>query len=420
MNDLHNIVPRLQTLLLQKLLQDHPVVILHGARQTGKTTLARIPSVGQGRAYRTLDDLDALDLARRDPTALFLGRERITLDEVQRQPDLLLAIKADVDRRRTPGRFLLTGSANLLLMEKVAESLTGRAVYLCLPPLTWAEVERRSFGRILDVLLERQSVEEALTGLDEASVNPVRPLPAAILAGGYPVPALSDDVSFRSRWFDGYVQTYLERDLRDLSATDRLIEFRRLMQMCAAHNGGVLNVASVAGDAGLSPATARRYLNLLEVSFQIARLPAYAVNRGKRLIKAPKIYWTDTGLAAHLSGIFAEETLVQSREWGTYLENWVGIHLLVYASLKSPRISVSYWRTSNGHEVDFVIEAGKRLMPVEVKATSRPSKEDLRGLNAFLETYPDAPFGVVACQCERPAALSSRALALPIAWLLLG
>lgn len=419
MNDLHNIIPRIQIPFLKKLLRDHPVVILHGARQTGKTTLAQIPSIGQDRAYLTLDDLDDLDLARRDPAALFIGREQITLDEVQRQPDLLLAIKADVDRRRTPGRFLLTGSANLLLMEKVAESLTGRAVYFYLPPLTWAEMERRSFGHTLDLLLERQSVEEILTGLGEAPVNPVRSLPAAVFAGGYPVPALSDDVSFRSRWFDGYVQTYLERDLRDLSATDHLIEFRRLMQMCAAHNGSVLNVASVANDAGLSPATARRYLNLLEISFQIVRIPAYAVNRGKRLIKAPKMYWTDTGLAAHLAGIFAEETLARSREWGIWLENYVGIHLLIYASLKSPRISIFHWRTSNGHEVDFVIEAGKRLVPVEVKTTSRPSRKDLRGLDVFLETYPDAPFGVVICQCERPVVLSSRVMALPITRLLL-
>ena len=419
MNDIHNIIPRIQIPLLQKLLRDHPVVILHGAMQTGKTTLAQTPSIGQDRAYLTLDDLDALDLARRDPAALFLGRERITLDEVQRQPDLLLAIKADVDRRRTPGRFLLTGSANLLLMEKVAENLTGRAVYFHLPPLTWAEMERRGFGRVLDVLLERPSLEEVLTGLDGAPVNPSRPLPAAVFAGGYPVPSLSNDVSFRSRWFDGYVQTYLERDLRDLSATGHLIEFRRLMQMCAAHNGTLLNIASLANDAGLSPATARRYLNLLEISFQITRIPAYAVNRGKRLIKSPRMYWTDTGLAAHLAGIFSEETLARGREWGTWLENWVGIHLMVYASLKSPRVSVFHWRTSNGHEVDFVVEAGKRLLPIEVKTTSQPSGKDLRGLDVFLDTYPDAPFGVVACQCERPAALSSRALALPITSLLL-
>jgi predicted AAA+ superfamily ATPase len=191
------------------------------------------------------------------------------------------------------------------------------------------------------------------------------------------------------------------------------------MQICAAHNGTQVNIASMASDAGLSPATARRYLNLLEISFQVARIPAYAVNRGKRLIKSPRIYWTDTGLAAHLAGIFSEEALSQGREWGTWLENWVGVHLLVYASLKSPRASVFHWRTSNGHEVDFVMEAGRRLMPLEVKTTSRPSRKDLRGLDVFLETYPNAPFGVVVCQCEQPAALSSHVLALPLVWLLL-
>ena len=419
MNDLHDIVPRLQTSLLAGRLRDHPVVVLHGARQTGKTTLAQLPSVGRDRSYLTFDDFGVMDLAQRDPPALFIGRERITLDEVQRRPDILLTIKIDVDRNRVPGRFLLTGSANLLLMKKVSESLAGRAVYFHLPPLTWAEIEGRHFGGLLDVMLEKQSVEDLAACLPDAPAHPRRPLSGAILAGGYPVPALADDAAFRAQWLEGYVQTYLERDLRDLSSTDNLIEFRRLMQICAVQNGRTLNVASIANDAGLSSSTVRRYIGILETSFQIVRIPAYAVNRGRRLIKSPKLFWTDTGLAAHLSGMFTEEDLLNSREWGFWLENWVGAHLLVYASLRTPGVSISHWRTSGGYEVDFVIESGKKLVPIEVKATSRPSGRDLRGLEVFLDTYPDAPFGILACQCEAPRAVSSRVLAIPIAWLLL-
>ncbi len=419
MNDLHDLVPRIQTPLLAQTLQNHPVVILHGARQTGKTTLAKIPSIGGRRTYLSLDDFAVLDRAQRDPAALFLGRESITLDEVQRRPDLLLAIKADIDRRRVSGRFLLTGSANLLLMKKVSESLAGRAVYFHLPPLTWAEIERRDFGQALETIVASPSAEEVLLGLEGAPPQPVRPLTTALFAGGYPVPALMNEASFRTQWFDGYVHTYLERDLRDLSSTDNLVEFRRLMQLCAVQNGRLLNTASLANDAGISPATARRYLNILEVSFQVRRIPAYAVNRGKRLIKAPKMFWADTGLAAFLAGLDAEETLEDSKEWGFWLENWVGIHLLAYASLKIPRVSVSHWRTSGGHEVDFVLEAGKNLIPIEVKAASRPSGKNLRGLEIFLDTYPDAPFGIVVCLCEAAVALSSRIIAVPISQLLL-
>ena len=420
MNDLHKMLPRIQTPYLQTALRDYPVIILHGARQTGKTTLARIPSIGKNRSYLTFDDFDVIDRARRDPEALFIGQNYITLDEVQRQPEILSAIKTDVDRNRVPGRFLLTGSANLLLMKKVSESLAGRAVYFHLPPFTWAEIEQCGFGHTLDVLLGKTSIDEIVRNLTKEAAVPARSLSSAIFSGGYPVPALSDDVSFRSRWFDSYIQTYLERDLRVLSAIDNLVEFRRLMQICAAQNGRLLNIASIAGDVGISPTTARRYISILEVSFQIARIPAYAVNRGKRVIKLPKIFWTDTGLAAHLAGIFSENSLVNGREWGTWLESWVGIHLLVYASLKIPRVSVSHWRTSGGHEVDFVLEYGRKLLPVEVKATPRPVRKDLKGLETFLDTYTETPFGVVVCQCEEVKALSSRIVAVPVRQLLLG
>ena len=419
MVDLHKIKPRLQSPILAQVLTQYPIVVVHGARQTGKTTLVQESPICQGRTFLSLDDFDVRDVAQSDPTALFIGRDCITLDEIQRQPDLLLAIKADVDRQRQPGRFLLTGSANLLLMERVADTLAGRAVYFSLPPLTWAEVEERGYGRTLDILIEQETIDQVVRALPVSVPEPNRPLQEAVRAGGYPVPALAADAGFRARWFDGYVQTYLERDLRQLSAIDQLMEFRRLMQLCALQNGRLLNTASLAADAGLAAATARRYINLLEISFQVTRVPAYAVNRGKRLVKAPKLLWTDTGLAAHLAGIADSDSLVRGREWGFWLENWVGNHLLVWAGLRVPRLNITHWRTSNGREVDFVVETGRRLIPVEVKATPRPSSRDLAGLNAFLDTYEAASFGVVACPCPTPKVLSSRVIALPLNLLLL-
>lgn len=407
-------LPRLHEAHLVAMLGRHPAVVLHGARQTGKTTLCRAAAFGRGRRYLTLDDLQQRALARDDPGALFLGSERVTVDEVQRAPELLSAVKQRIDDGRTPGAFLLTGSANLLLMRAVTESLAGRAIIVELPGLLWPEIEGAGFGGLLTRLLAAGTLEEALQALPPAPPRPRRPLEDAILRGGYPVASLHDDAAFRTEWFDGYVQTYLERDLRQLSAIDNVVEFRRLMGLCAARNGQLLNAVSLADGLQVSQATVRRYLHLLEVSFQLLRVPAYAINRGRRVIKAPKLYWRDTGLAAHLAGVSSRAELNRMGAWGAWLENWVAVHLQVFASLQTPRAAVSHWRTSDGREVDLVLEQRGRLLPIEVKATAHPRPADLRGLHAFQDTFPDeAPFGLVICGCDAPAALSRRILAVP-------
>lgn len=419
MNNLHNILSRLQTPHLMKVLGNHPVVVLQGARQTGKTTICQFPEIGGSRRYWSLDELDVLDLARREPEALFDGIDELTVDEVQRCPELLSTIKLEVDRDRRPGRFLLTGSANLLLSHKVSESLAGRAVYFHLPPLTWLEVEGRSSWTAPEILLQASSVAEVLKRLPAAAPGAGRPLTEAVLAGGYPVPSLSNDQDFRARWFDGYVQTYLERDLRDLSAIENLIDFRRLMQVCTTQNGTLLNISFLGRAVGLKTPATRRYLGLLEASFQILRIPAFAVNRGKRLVKSPRLYWSDTGLAAHLAGLSDLDSLTGGRDWGPWLENWVAIHLHAHATLQAPRTLLSHWRTSHGQEVDFVLESGRRLLPIEVKATRRPTGADLSGLKLFLEGYPEADIGVVVCRCDEVRPLSKRIVAVPFETLLL-
>ena len=418
MSDLHT-VNRLQTKHLARMLEIHPVVILQGARQTGKTTLCQMPEIGKNRTYLTLDDYTVRDTAQRDPTLLFTGEKKITLDEVQREPDVLLAVKSAVDTRRENGRFLITGSAHLLLYRKVAESLAGRAVYFHLPGFTWAETEGRAFGQVLDALLAAASAESLVTAGLPGDVSVKRTLPEAVAAGGFPIPTLSKDTGFRAQWFDGYVQTYLERDLRDLSSVASVVDFRRLMALCAAQNGRLLNTASLARDAGLASATAGRYINLLEMSFQVVKIPAYEVNRGKRLVKAPKLYWADTGLAAHLAGFFSEEELTADRSWGNWIENWVAIHLLAYSSMKTPRAGVFHWRTSSGYEVDFVLQHGKRVVPIEVKSTSSPSGKHIKGLEAFLDTYEQSDCGFLICRCDKLRLLSKRTIALPIEHLLL-
>lgn len=354
-----------------------PAVVVTGARQTGKSTLAQELVPGD-RRYVSLDDLDVLDAARRDPQALVGGSQAVTLDEVQREPALLHAVKRAIDRHRVPGQFLLTGSANLLLMRRVSESLAGRASYLTLWPMT--RREQHGLGRCgaWDELLaaKEESWRDVLAGQPDAAEE-WRPL---VRRGGFPVPALQlRSARDRAIWFDGYVRTYLERDLQGLSAIAALPDFRRLMRAACLRTGQLLNQTELGRDAALPQPTVHRWLNLLETSHLLVRLPAYAVNRTKRLIKSPKLYWADTGLALHVAGDPDPD--------GAHLENLVLHDLMAWRDARLETAAVFHWRTTVGEEVDFVIEAEGRLVPVEVKATRRPRLRDAAHLRAFRAEY---------------------------------
>jgi uncharacterized protein len=370
-------LPRLVGTALSERLRVMPAVVVTGARQTGKSTLAEQLVPGT-RRYATLDDLDVLDAAQRDPEVLVGGPGPVTLDEVQRAPELLRAVKRAIDRDRKSGRFLLTGSANLLLMRQVSESLAGRASYLTLWPMT--RREQRGLGRcgLWDELHNTPEAEwrEMLAG-EKDSAEDWRMLARR---GGFPTPALDlATAADRRIWFDGYVRTYLERDLQDLASIGTLPDFRRLMRAACLRMGQLVNQTELGRDVAIPQPTVHRWLNLLETSYLLVRLPAYAVNRTKRLIKAPKIYWGDTGLAMHLAE--AEDP------GGAHLENLVLHDLLAWRDARVERAELGYWRTSIGEEVDFVIEAGGKLLPIEVKSTTRPRLADATHLRTFRTEY---------------------------------
>lgn len=378
MNDLP--FPRAVSGALDAMMRVMPAVVVAGARQTGKSTLARAlgPAPPDARRYLSLDDLDVLDLARRDPDALVHASQPVTLDEIQREPDLLSAVKREIDRERRPGRFLLTGSANLLLMRRVSESLAGRASYLTLWPMT--RREQLGLGRcgVWESLIESPDQD----WLDVVAEHPGDPEDwrALVRRGGFPVPAVHLDTSAeRAIWFDGYVRTYLERDLQALSSVAALPDFRRLMRAAALRLGALLNQTEVGRDIGLPQPTVHRWLNLLETSYLLVRIPAYSVNRTKRLIKAPKLYWSDTGLAMHVSQ--------EDEPRGAHLENLVLQDLLAWRDCRTRRAEVLHWRTTTGEEVDFVIEAEGSVLPIEVKATRRPRLRDAAHLRAFHAEY---------------------------------
>lgn len=383
MDIIHDVetLPRLVGDALAERLHVMPAVIVTGARQTGKSTLAERLAPG-ARHYLTLDDLDVLDLARRDPEALLGGgRAPLTLDEVQREPDLLSAIKRSIDRDRVAGRFLLTGSANLSLMQRVSETLAGRASYLTLWPMT--RRERRGLGRcgLWEELIG--TADEDWPELLAAQDVEAEDWRAAARRGGFPTPALElGTARARAIWFDGYLRTYLERDLQQLSAISSLPDFRRLMRASCLRLGQLLNQTELGRDVSLPQPTVHRWLNLLETSYLLVRLPAYAVNRTKRLIKTPKLYWADTGLALYLAQL--------DEPSGAYLENLVLHDLLAWRDARLEPAELGYWRTAAGEEVDFVIETKGSLLPIEIKASARPRLADTERLRSFRAEYGDA------------------------------
>jgi uncharacterized protein len=380
------ILPRAAGPALTEALTSFPAVVVIGARQTGKSTLVQTLPALADRLYLTLDDFDLRDQAGRDPASILARGETLIIDEVQRAPDVLLAVKQaiDRDRPRRPGRFVLTGSANLLLMQRVAESLAGRAYYLKLWPLTRRERLGKASTGIWSALLGSpvRQWEQIVLSQDLPSTD----WHEAAALGGLPVPAheMTGDVD-RARWFDGYIDTYLERDLQVLAQIGDLGDFRRLMRTAALHIGTTVNQTDLARDIGVSRPTTHRWLNLLETSFQLYRVPAFAVNRSKRLVKSPKLYWSDVGLALHLAG---------GEVGGAHLENLIACDLIAWRELNTPRPEVCHWRTANQEEVDFVIETGRRLLPIEVKATTRPTYQDARHLLTFRAEY-----GRSVCGC---------------------
>lgn len=399
------LLPRILTGRLQEMVGEFPVTVVTGARQTGKSTLVRDIAELGNRRYVTLDDFDLRARAEESPEALLRGERPLTLDEVQRVPELLHAVKRSVDEERRPGHFVLTGSANLLLMETISETLAGRAVYLTLWPLT--RRERLGLGTTgrWNVFVNHgpDSWERELaTGESRRE-----PWDEVARQGGYPpVVVHHSSADARNRWFEGYIQTYLERDLPSLRSVQNLPEFRRLMRASCLRIGNLLNQTELGRDVGLPQSTVHRYLNLLETSYQLIKLQPFSVNRTKRLIKSPKVYWSDTGVAHYLSG--------RVEPGGALFENLVLTELLAWKEAQRRTAGILYWRTASQQEVDFVVETRGGVLPIEVKASSRLRPGDPRHLRAFLDEYPDlADGGLLLYTGDEVAWVADRVLAVP-------
>ncbi len=405
-----NIKPRWFQRNLQAALRVLPVSVVTGARQTGKTTLTQ--AIKPARTYFTLDDVGILDQAERNPDTL-LSTRPVILDEVQRVPQLLLAVKRAVDAHRHAGDFILTGSANLLLMKHVTDTLAGRAIYLELPPFCPAEWQER---------------KDALTPLDrlfdedfdwrEWTEEP-GDWPTWLLRGGFPPALQIDSETDRGMWFAAYIQTYLERDLRQLSAVSSLPDFQRIMALAAQRTGKLLNQADLSRDAALSHPTAHRYLNLLETGCLITRVRPLATNPSGALVKAPKLLWTDCGLAAALAGIKSSTDLKSRMDAGFWLEQTLFQTLQTWRALEPQRRKLHFWRDRAGHEVDFILEQDGKLVALEIKAGSQVTTSDTTGLRAFRDSLKRKPSLVrgVVLHAGKARPLDTDVAALPWGWM---
>jgi len=384
-----------------------PVVAVTGARQVGKSTMLR--QEFQDFTYLTMDDYDVRERARLDPQALWKNKDHVIIDEAQKLPGLFSAIKVTVDTNKKK-RFILSGSSNLLLLRKVTESLAGRALYFDMLPITHGEaagsIEPQNF---LCLWNTKHTEPEGMT-------EEIHSLPF-MLRGFMPSVMNMKEHGDVLLWLEGYVRTYLERDLRELSQVESLVDFRKVMQTLALRTGNILNQADVAKDSGISHPTTHRYIKLLEISNIIQRVPGYFSSRGKRVVKSPKIFFVDPALSIFLSGYLDEESLSRSREIGGYFETMVHLHVRALCEMMKPRAALHYWRTTTGKEVDFVLEHGKKLLALEVKMTDNPSVRDIRNLLLFMDEHPEAVMGVLVHSGSEIKWLHSKVIAVPWWWL---
>jgi hypothetical protein len=396
---------------LQAASRDHPVVVLTGARQVGKSTLLTNAEPFREWHFHSLDDFAILRQAHQAPESLWAGTKQVVLDEVQKAPELLSVIKQVVDRHPNQYRFVLSGSANLLLMKQVSESLAGRAVYFILDPLTLGEAHQAPPPTLLTQALSGNFPEEGVLS------QPAPDSTSDLLRGLMPPLLNLDTPQAWVRWWDGYVTTYLERDLRQVSQIESLLDFRRMMELTALRSAQVINQSDLARDAQLSQSTAHRYLNILETTHMFERLSAFTTSHTTRIVKAPKAFWNDTGLAIFLSGYFDEPELRAARELGSYFESFIYHHLRVLTRLMTPAGRLYFWRTRTGLEVDFVVEHGRRVLAIEVKRATQVGYGDTAGLRAFLSEHPKASGGLLIYTGREIRRLDKTIVAVP--WTLL-
>lgn len=395
---------------IEQALADTRVVLIIGPRQAGKTTLAKTVN-GADRTFLTLDDPTILAAATTDPVGLLRQIDRAVIDEVQRAPELLLAIKAAVDADPRPGRFLLTGSANVMALPTVADSLAGRMESLALLPLARAEIEGH-----------RTPFLDRLLAGDPPTVGPLRlgdALVASVLTGGYPEAVARSDPGRRQAWYRNYTDAILQRDVADVAEIEKLTELPRLVRILAEYAGKVANFSTIGNEAGLSHVTTKKFIGILGNQFLVDTLQPWHSNRLKRLTKSPKLHFLDTGLLSTVLGLSAEAAIWNRSLFGPVLESFVYAELRKIAGWSDSAVSLSHFRTRDGVEVDFIVEdASGRLAAIEVKAAASVQPQDFKAMRLLAEAAgPRFRQGVVLYDGDQVLPFGDNLYAAPLSCL---
>ncbi len=405
-----SLYPRQIETRIAEAMEDTPVVLLAGPRQAGKTTLVRQMS-GKGRRYLTLDDELTLMSAREDPVGMIRSLDRAVIDEIQRAPSLLLAIKKSVDEDRRPGRFLLTGSANLMALPTVADSLAGRMETLLLLPLSQSEIEGQS-ANWLDSVFAQRIPQQGSPALGADLVD-------RVLRGGYPEAISRSTPRRRIAWARQYIDALIQRDVRDVSGIEKLDQLPRFLRALAQTAGQMCNYTQLGGQVGLDSKTAAKYIGVFEQMYLLRRVDVWARNRLNRVVKTAKLQFIDSGLLSALLELTAQEIQQDRTRFGNVLESFVYGELLKATTTAEGDYSLMYYRDADKVEVDVVIEnAAGQLVGVEVKATATVKESDLRGLRKLASLAGDQfKLGILLYDGDETLPLGDNIWAAPMATL---
>lgn len=409
-------IPRHLAPRLEEALLDTRVVLVNGPRQCGKTTLVR--QLAGDRRYLTLDDPGLAALAQQDPVGLLRQLDRAVIDEVQRAPQLMLALKMSVDEDPRPGRFLITGSANILALPQIADSLAGRMEVHGLLPLSQAELQRR---RDNDFLQRAQAHHWPLTHPDwtppaVAGNNGTTGMIEHALAGGYPEMRRRASGARRQAWARDYIRTLMERDVRDIAQIEHLSQMPRLLDVLATQCGQLFNAAQTGAQLSLDVRTLEKYLTILERLFLVQRVPAWSRHEANRLIKTPKLHFLDAGLQATITRLSPDLLFTQRTRWGATLETWVYGELRKAITLSPEPWYLSHYRDKDQVEVDFVLEdALRQVIGVEVKAAATVLPQDFKGLKRLQAQAGDSfVSGIVLYDGAHALPFGDRLWAVPL------
>ena len=390
---------------LEKALKISPVVLIAGARQVGKSTLVSKLK----REYIVLDDITQLDAALHDPQGYIKRVSKpVTIDEIQKAPQLLTSIKLYVDKDRKNGEFLLTGSANVLNLKKSNESLAGRLIELTMYPFSAKEKNHDTKTNIIDMLFEKNL--SSLNVDKEAYEN----VDKFIIEGGYPLSFLSSSKKERFMWFNSYISTYIERDIRSIGELRNLDGFIRFFNILAPRTANILNKSDIANDTQLNNITVDNYISLLEKVYQIYLLKPYYENIGKIFIKSPKVYFTDSGMACHILNIRDKEELKNSRYKGSLYETFVFSELLKHITYSKDVLEFFYYRTQDKKEIDFIVKKGENILAIEVKSSYSVKKDDFKHIIDFQSRSNKNITGIVLYSGEKVIGFSDTLFAVPL------